>query len=773
MKWNFNLTQPQRLASLIIDLCIVAIACRFLFGIVYPPIGDKGFWGYSALLAVLVGSKLVTPFYVKPADAISYSVPAFISLMLINDWSNWTINQRWGFSLAAGFSLLIFVLGITNIISNAINKDWARNISNRIRISLEYLGIPQFVYTPLVLFAIFSYHLDSAKEVAIISIVLGMTVWWSLGDFVVGLFYKIKSSFFVKTLTGVAGQIVAFQEPCIVLLRQQYQGDINKHDLLLVHDKHGPTKLVVALDYVGRSEGILVRTVDIKSLSDESKVIVGEIPFDESAYAVDEKVLATICDKEGIQIQEQANIVGLVAQDTSIERLYFEVVENTDLEEGRLVSAKVGEYKVLYQIVGGLTKEEIVQQKNTFGYLRGQAQQIGIWDAGDDKFRQCAWLPNINEPVYLESKSEYQIQVDSIGHFPQSNYQAKIRNINELVTHNTAILGILGVGKSMLSIELVERMIASGIKVICLDLTNQYAKELNDFYDRNHEETCLKKLQDACEKDRDAFANNPQEGGSLPNLRGAIYEDLGDFINSEDGRYLKIYNPASFVASKQLYEPKSFSTGETDQRGKEIWDRGAALWSVTPVEVTQIVSEVALDLLSKEMSDVAKVCLVYEEAHSLVPEWNSVVNEGDKHATSGTARAILQGRKYGLGCLLVTQRTANVTKTILNQCNSIFAMRTFDETGKEFLANYVGRDYASALSSIPERQAVFFGKASSCENPVLIRLNDQDQFRQVFRAEHPPAQLPENDAGEEMPEGQAVVVEPAQVNPEFNDDIPF
>ena len=164
------------------------------------------------------------------------------------------------------------------------------------------------------------------------------------------------------------------------------------------------------------------------------------------------------------------------------------------------------------------------------------------------------------------------------------------------------------------------------------------------------------------------------------------------------------------------------------------------------------------------MSTSARACLVYEEAHSLVPEWNSVVNEGDKNATSGTARAILQGRKYGLGCMLITQRTANVTKTILNQCNSIFAMRTFDETGKDFLANYIGRDYASTLSSIPERHAVFFGKASSCENPVLVRLNDQDQFREAFRATFPPAELPQTNPATEDAE---------EIKDVFDDDIPF
>ena len=137
------------------------------------------------------------------------------------------------------------------------------------------------------------------------------------------------------------------------------------------------------------------------------------------------------------------------------------------------------------------------------------------------------------------------------------------------------------------------------------------------------------------------------------------------------------------------------------------------------------------------MTDTARLCIVYEEAHSLVPEWNSVASDGDRTATAVSARAVLQGRKYGLGCVLITQRTANVTKTILNQCNTIFAMRTFDDTGKEFLANYIGSDYASVLPTLESRQAVVFGKAASCESPVLVRLNDRDAYVASFRRPHP------------------------------------
>ena len=108
------------------------------------------------------------------------------------------------------------------------------------------------------------------------------------------------------------------------------------------------------------------------------------------------------------------------------------------------------------------------------------------------------------------------------------------------------------------------------------------------------------------------------------------------------------------------------------------------------------------------MSNSARVLLVLEEAHALVPEWNSTSYGGDQRASNGTAKAVLQGRKFGMGVLLITQRTANVTKTILNQCNTVIALRTFDATGMDFLRNYIGGTYADILSALQERTAVIF-----------------------------------------------------------------
>jgi DNA helicase HerA-like ATPase len=105
-----------------------------------------------------------------------------------------------------------------------------------------------------------------------------------------------------------------------------------------------------------------------------------------------------------------------------------------------------------------------------------------------------------------------------------------------------------------------------------------------------------------------------------------------------------------------------------------------------------------------------------------------VANEGDKNATNGTAKVILQGRKYGLGSLVITQRTANVSKSILNQCNTIFAMRVFDDTGKGFLENYIGSDYANTLPTLEERHAIAIGKGVRLKQPVILQLNDRAHF---------------------------------------------
>ena len=749
------ISQKTRFILLIFEAALLCLASWFAFGRIFPPDGDKGFWFYSALLGLILGTRLDTPFYAKPADVVLYAAPAAIALALVNSWSSWESGIKVAFVIAVLFCVSVGMLGAIAILLKDIKQPSLQRVSNAVRVLSETLGAPRVIYTVVILFAIYAFHFKSPAETTTILFAWVLTAVLSPLETSVKIWRRLLRIFKPYTMIDSDGEVVAYQTPGLILIRQSASSKIATGDLVAVHDPLGKTRLALALDHVGRDEGVLLRTIEIEGVEVSASLEEQVLSLHENAV-----VRISSVDSETVKsdlIKEKEYLVGLVASDTSVEKLFFEVVKDEGLEEGRLVEVKIGGRKVTYQLVNGLTKEEIVQQKNTHGFVRAQAQKIGEWVTGDKHFKLVKWLPKPNSPVLLKSTSVFQPSSSAVGHFPGTNYPVSIKSIDELVTHNTAILGILGIGKSMLAIELVERMMASGIKVVCLDLTNQYANELAEFYDRDYEDKCIARVQEAGSKDIAAYADNPEEGGSLPNLRDALLADLKDFLRDDNPRRLKIYNPAQVMGSKQLKEPSQFKVGND-------WRRGAALWSLTPVEVTRLVSETVLALLQDRMSVSARVCLVYEEAHSLVPEFSAVASPSDREACNATARAILQGRKFGLGCLLITQRTANVTKTILNQCNTVFAMRTFDETGKEFLANYIGKDYANSLSSLAERHAVMFGKASSCENPILIRLNDREKFLMAFRADNPLPSL--------TPQPAAAVVPPRLIA-EMDDDIPF
>ncbi len=663
---------------------------------------------------------MVTPFYAKPVDAISYSVVAIIALYSVNNYISWQVIERIAFIFSLFFFLLVILFSFITILTKDSPELKKIKLANTFRILSDVFGNQTVIFSVVIVFALIVFHRSEPKEMFLITMAWAITVVIRSEESLIGVFNKIYMIWGTNnTNFNLLGEIAAYQLPGIVLIRQNENKSILIGKPLVFKDKE-TINVAIPLDEVGRDESLLIRALIINK-----KIDISSKAFQKIKLIQDQKVVSfnTIFKTEFTHlIQELSDfnyLVGIVTTKTSLETLFFEVIQEKDLEEGRLVEVKIKGIPVLYQVINGITKQEVVYQKNTYGYAKAKARKIGTWDEQEKTFVHTKWIPRIYSPVFLKCIDCYSPEKRAVGHFPDTNYTVGIKDINHLVTYNTAILGILGVGKSMLSIELVERMIDNGIKVICIDLTNQYAEELKYFHDKESEKINEVKLLEIGSKGKINVKKNVEEGGSINQFKTEIKNQLDLFLNLETTSMLKIYNPTKFEVWRQDSKP---------------YNGTASMVSLTPPEINQIISEVALELSQKQgMTDYARICLVYEEAHSLVPEWNSVVADGDKSATNGSARAILQGRKYGLGCLLITQRTANVTNPILNQCNTIFAMRTFDDMGKDFLSNYIGGDYSHILSSLQERHAVFYGKGSTCENPVMIRLNDQEVFREVFR----------------------------------------
>jgi hypothetical protein len=452
-------------------------------------------------------------------------------------------------------------------------------------------------------------------------------------------------------------------------------------------------------------------------------------------------------------------VVGHVSQGSDIQQLTVDTTAqapDAGLAEGRLLSVPLRGQPVLYQITEG----QIATAKLagiTRDIIRVSARKLGVWRQETSTFDPISWVPDPGALVHLPLETaEAPFDPTKIGHVPKTSYGIAI-DIHQAVTYNTAIVGILGIGKTHLAWELIQRALVLGIKVVALDITGKYSQHLSDLFPPEKQQTLEDSIQARIADNLENAALRNNEAGNLHDFIDAIGEALEQFISGPE--LLLVLNPNRFQVSRM--------------QGNPFGGKANLLVRLTMVEVTRYIAEKLLMLAQsvnpQPAASESRIWLVLEEAHSLVPEWNSTTSDTERQAVNGTARTLLQGRKYGYGCLLVTQRTANVTKSILNQCNTIFGMRVYDATGMEFLENYVGPSYARLLVSLMDRCAVVFGRASSCNAPIIVELNDATAFDVGFwepKKESILNKLAQTGAGQ----APAPIAEPPNVDP---DDIPF
>jgi DNA helicase HerA-like ATPase len=163
---------------------------------------------------------------------------------------------------------------------------------------------------------------------------------------------------------------------------------------------------------------------------------------------------------------------------------------------------------------------------------------------------------------------------------------------------------------------------------------------------------------------------------------------------------------------KFLSDP-DVSTGLIELR--EIANTKATLW------LTEMFLSTLLKL-AKDGVTTGKVLVVIEEAHTVMPE-ASFAGLGDfdsKGTVAKISQLALQGRKYSVGLLVLAQRTATVSKSVLTQCNTVISFTYIDDTSINFLRNVYGSAIAEGLPSLKKLRAVAHGQWVKSDLPVLF-----------------------------------------------------
>lgn len=162
--------------------------------------------------------------------------------------------------------------------------------------------------------------------------------------------------------------------------------------------------------------------------------------------------------------------------------------------------------------------------------------------------------------------------------------------------------------------------------------------------------------------------------------------------------------------------------------------------SLVPSEVVHVVTAViarmvfeALQRYVKHYKKALPTVLVMEEAHTFVKRYKDELENHDAAAICCQVfeRIAREGRKFGLGLVLSSQRPAELSPTVLSQCNSFLLHRISNDRDQELVHRLVPdnlRGLLRELPSLPSQSAILLGWAA--ELPVLVKMRDLPKSQQ-------------------------------------------
>ena len=666
---------------------IVYIFVNLFFGTqIIPSAENSGLWFYSGLFMLYFSILFIEPYYTSPKNVISNVIPILLLLLPIK--KSFEYPSLWLFLLIfCGILLLFSLLAMYCENQTKSPNVWQNRLSVQLVKVVNALGRARVVYSLcfLIFLCLFS-DLSIQQQLAM------FVLWFVIISLDPSKLHNQLFSQEIQTQEQQIGTIFGVQSRKVFLVK-------------LFDDRKGIKKFnVVQFKYkmAEQPERTFIGIVfDTYLLNQEkwAKILVLKQKNLENNNLIDNVVYLSTESMEDLNLE---NFVGIVDSGSDIGKLKFEYSKkNDDLQEGDLLFVKIGKREIYYQVLNGLVTIESLEARNEIGYIEGEAIQVGEWNPATLSFQKYGWVPPVNTPVFRTSPHKnsqtFEYPEFQLGNIPGTNFPAVI-NIKDMISHHIAVLGVTGSGKTFISHKLIKETIKEN-KVICIDFTGEYFSKLKDL----NPLAIIKNPAGLKNKEKESRAKINKEE------RNEFKENISTLLRDYVNKFMLDSNPLGILELPDLSNTSFL------------------------LEFTQLFIDMVF-LYAKEQYQNNKpfkpILIVFEEAHTLIPETTSLGDLGDygvnKALVNKIGQIALQGRKYGVGFMIIAQRTANVSKTVLTQCNTVICFQAFDETSFAFLGNYLGKDLAHTLPHLKQYHAVLVGKAMKSSVPLIVDLTQND-----------------------------------------------
>lgn len=129
------------------------------------------------------------------------------------------------------------------------------------------------------------------------------------------------------------------------------------------------------------------------------------------------------------------------------------------------------------------------------------------------------------------------------------------------------------------------------------------------------------------------------------------------------------------------------------------------------------------------------ILLVCEEAHRYVPDKGDAEYAAAQVAIRRIAR---EGRKYGIGLMLVSQRPADIEGTVISQCGTWVVLRLGNAADQSHVARFLPDGMAGLVRALPglvRQEAIFVGEGAAL--PARVRIQDLAKDRRPRSSDIP------------------------------------
>ena len=155
--------------------------------------------------------------------------------------------------------------------------------------------------------------------------------------------------------------------------------------------------------------------------------------------------------------------------------------------------------------------------------------------------------------------------------------------------------------------------------------------------------------------------------------------------------------------------------------------------SLLPSEIVHLIVATIARLIFEALQRYRKVyglelptLLIMEEAHSFIKKYSATEdNNANKLCTQVFEKIAREGRKYGMGLIISSQRPAELSPTVLSQCNSFILHRIVNDRDQEMVKRMVPDNFGNLLSELPQlptQKAIILGSVVTV--PTIVDINE-------------------------------------------------